>query len=293
MTIDFSPERSDAIRAGLVSRVAMTQTRRRRPLWATALVVAGALAGAGVATAAFAASGSLSASPESPGSPAGQPTPGLGDAVTAPAGTEPGSPVLSMLGDQQSLLVDESVEVSLADRPDAATHARVTLTAVTAGTIGWGTDPGGDNPSASFGTGDLGGDGAVTWYDFPLDDSADRLYFELSGTASATVTVQYLLHVPTHLGVNARGETYGVEGGPDGTPDLVRVEGTAPDGSPVEGYARSADLGAFSPEHPEQPSSPAEALEGQEERDARHPDGRDVPVYESDGETVIGTFRIG
>jgi len=41
------------------------------------------------------------------------------------------------------------------------------------------------------------------------------------------------------------------------------------------------------------PSSPAEAARWQRERDEKYPNGWDIPVYESDGTTRIGTFHIG
>ncbi|GGM59957.1 hypothetical protein [Microbacterium saperdae] len=290
----FSGERSAAIRNQLIDTAARARAPRRRPMWAIALVVAGALAGAGVSTAAFAASGTFT--PNTPA--AGRELPaatddGTGAAITAPPGTAPGSPVISLIGKTQSLLIDAPTELSLADRPGDATHVRVTLTAVSAASVSWGTDAGGNNPSASFDAADVGRASAVTWYDFPLDDTTTTFFFDVDADGAVTATMQYLRQVPTHLAVNARGETYGVEGGPDGTPDLISVGGVAPDGSSVEGYARNTDLNAFSPDHTELPSNPAEALAWQEERAEKYPNGWDVDVYDSDGVTVIGSFHIG
>jgi len=51
----FTPERSDTIRANLISHIAENPPRRRRrALWAAGLVLAGALAGAGASAGAFA-----------------------------------------------------------------------------------------------------------------------------------------------------------------------------------------------------------------------------------------------
>ena len=63
-------------------------------------------------------------------------------------------------------------------------------------------------------------------YDFPLDSATDTLYFTPYNGFTAVVSIQYITQVPTHLGINANGETYGAEGGPDGTPDLVSVWAT-------------------------------------------------------------------
>jgi hypothetical protein len=106
------------------------------------------------------------------------------------------------------------------------------------------------------------------------------------------VAVQYVNYVQTALGVNARGETYGVAG-PAGEPDLVGVVGLDAAGVAVDGYARATDLNAFGPDWPDVPSNPTEAMEWQAERDRKYPDGWDIPVFESDGETRIGTFRVG
>ena len=69
--------------------------------------------------------------------------------------------------------------------------------------------------------------------------------------------------------------------------------GDNPNGTHVEAYARTSDLNAMSPEHPGEPTSPAQALEWQDERGNKYPNGWDVPAYESDGTTQVGTFHIG
>ena len=105
MTPSFSPERSEAIRAELITTVARTRPGRSRGLWAAVLVLAGTLAGAGISTAAFAATGSFLPTP----TPASQPAVDTGEAIVAPSGTEPGSPVISLLGTPQSLVVEDDV----------------------------------------------------------------------------------------------------------------------------------------------------------------------------------------
>ncbi|WP_029263169.1 MULTISPECIES: hypothetical protein [unclassified Microbacterium] len=289
MTPSFSPERSEAIRAELITTVARTRPGRSRGLWAAVLVLAGTLAGAGISTAAFAATGSFSPTP----TPVNQPAVDSGEGIIAPPGTEPGSPVISLLGTPQSLVVEDDVDVALDRPPREATHVRVTVTMTSPGTVTWGPDPEGNNPSSHASTADIGVTTAVAWYDFPLDGTAMRLYFQAAAGASATAVLQYLNQVPTRLGVNEHGDTFGVEGGPDGTPDLVRVTGVADDGREVEGYAWASKLSAFSPEHDAQPSTPKEAVEWQEERDEKYPSGWDIRVFESDGRTGIGTFHVG
>lgn len=285
MTDAFTPARSDAIRAGLVAEVGMTPPRRRRMLWAATLVVGGALAGAGVSTAAFAATGVLEMRPVI-AQPSGQPVPDLPDAVPAPAGITPGAPIVSLLGEPVTAAVPGTSEVPLTERPDGATHARVVVTATHAGGLSFGTDPGGNNTSIS------GGVESATWFDFPLDGTVRALYIDASDGFEGTVVVQFVSYLPTMLGVNARGETYGV-GESVGSPDLVLAEGTAPDGSRVTGYVRASDLAWSSPDHHGMPSSPEEALAWQTETQEKYPNGWTLALFESDGVTEIGRFQVG
>ena len=205
----------------------------------------------------------------------------------------PGSPIISLLGEPITQVFDAVTQISLAGRPAAATHARVTITPLTPGSLNWGTDAGGNNPGASWGAQDLtSGVDPATWYDFPLDDSVTTLYLNPTGF-SGVVTVQYITQVPTRLGVNGNGQTYGGMGSIEGEPDLVSVMGTAPDGTAIGGYAFASDLNASSPDHPGLPTSPEEALRWQEETQEKYPNGWTIPVYTADGKTKIGTFQIG
>jgi hypothetical protein len=93
--------------------------------------------------------------------------------------------------------------------------------------------------------------------------------------------------------VNANGQTYAAVGNlnlrtPDEEPDLIACAGI--DGT--EGYCYKTDLDG------ERPKNPEEALEYMrrlEKAIAESEDGytRVIPLYESDGETVIGSFGIG
>jgi hypothetical protein len=285
-----SQDRATAEREAVIGYVTTHLARPRRRAWAvTGLIVAGALAGGGVSTAAFAASGTFGS--VSPQQPSGQPIPDLGEAIAAPPGTSPGAPVISMLAEPTSQFVSQDEAVSLADRPADATHLRITVVPMSTGMLNFGTDPGGNNASAEWsGTDNLAE--AIVWYDNPLDATTDTFYLTPDGGFTGTVTLQYVVHVPTHLGVNAAGQTFGVEGGPDGTPDLILVTGRAPDGSEVTGYARNADLFATSPDHPGRPENPEQALQWQAERDLKYPNGWDIPVFEQDGTTQIGVFHV-
>ena len=82
--------------------------------------------------------------------------------------------------------------------------------------------------------------------------------------------------------VNASGQTYGPDAieGYGNWPDLVLVEGV----DDVIGYVSTDDLGINY-----EPSTPEEAIAYQES----HSNDRIIPVYDRDGTTVLGWFRVG
>lgn len=284
MNEQFSESRSAAIQALLEEHVttegASALRKRRRPWFAgAALVLAGALAGTGVSAAAFALT-----------DPAQSPAATEQTAIPAPPGVTPGQPIISLLGETHSQTTTGDVDILLAPAPIGATHLRVTLVCLTPSVIGWGIDKGGNNPSSDC-TNDETPSLTAGYFDFPLDESTDTVVIRADDDASSIVTYQFLNYVPTAFGTNADGDSFGTDGGSE-HPDLVAVIGTSPDGTQVDGYARASDLDAFGPDWPEQPSNPTEALAWQAERDAKYPDGWDIPVYKSDGKTQIGTFHI-
>jgi hypothetical protein len=83
-------------------------------------------------------------------------------------------------------------------------------------------------------------------------------------------------HLP--LATNANGETFGVESD-EYVPDLVLAQAT----NGKTGYVRRSELEAAGVSTPVSPAHAA-TLE---------PSPAEVPVYESDGETIIGVFAVG
>ncbi len=82
--------------------------------------------------------------------------------------------------------------------------------------------------------------------------------------------------------LNQDGQTYGsVSGHLESPPDLIKALGI--DGT--TGYVKSTDV--FEP----LPSSPEEAVKQQLEKDAKGL--YTVPLYDTDGKTVIGEFVVG
>ena len=102
--------------------------------------------------------------------------------------------------------------------------------------------------------------------------------------------------------VNERGETYGGIKDLNGVtlePDLEAAAGFTPEGEEIDGYVRTFDLYNGGPV--QHPRNPAEALAYnaamEELRREALDEGRDylysLPLYDKDGETVIGYFPVG
>lgn len=276
---EFTVDRSDAIENALVGHVQAHPHRRNRWERTVGLLLVGAAVGAGASVGA-AANGML---PLSIQQPAAQ-TADLPDAIEAPPGVMPGSLVIAAVGDPETLTLAQPslVEYSLSERPEEATHARVTVIPTRAGTLSFGTDPDGNNPGASWTQSEITPDSS-TYFDFPLDDWTTTLFLTPTNF-TGVVTIQYVTHVPTEFGVNEQGQTYGAGGSTQGEPDLTAVLAT----NGLEGFVLTTQLNQATGQTAI-PSSPEEAQRQQEERAGT---SVALPVYESDGQTVIGEFVI-
>lgn len=101
----------------------------------------------------------------------------------------------------------------------------------------------------------------------------------LSISFSATATTSNPMSAPKFES-NSSGESYGSGLGADKDPDLIQAYGA----NGRIGYVRSVDLNG--PEF----RSPEEALAYQVEH--RRLEGGTIPLYASDGRTVIGEFEV-
>lgn len=104
----------------------------------------------------------------------------------------------------------------------------------------------------------------------------DILYNGLSSGGFGDEEIAGMMDLET----NENRQTYGAEWL---EPDLILVE--LEDGT--KGYCYQEELNG------KKFSSPEEALAWQEQNQKKYPDGWEIPVYQSDGETVIGHFKIG
>lgn len=276
--------RDDAVREQLIDYVTAHPARLRRPrLWAPALLLTGAIIGGGAATSAYAITGVLT---PGPAQPSGQPEANLPEAVTAPAGVIPGSAITALVGEPISVSFTHDTTIPLpGDSLGGATHARVTITALSTGDVSFGTDAAGNNPSAAWtSAAEVAAGSATAQYDFPLDDSVSTIYLQPHDLAGIA-TVQLITQIPTRFGVNARGQSFGITGSPLGEPDLIAVVAT----NGASGYVVRLDLeNANGTTAAEQFTSPEEAVAEQQSETARI----SLPVYESDGTTVIGEYEV-
>ncbi|TDK24098.1 peptidase M56 family protein [Arthrobacter crusticola] len=203
----------------------------------------------------------------------------IGGVGAAAAGffTEPGADIVTQVAAASEGVHTGTQTIDLGPAPEGATHISTELTCLSAGTLYW-------EDGASMG---CGADHIESWpalYTMPLKPgqhsteirtSAPEVRFRLKAT--------YVNQTPTKWAVNENGDTYGVEN-EQGAPDLMSVFAT----KGKVGYAYTEELNKANGTSAEF-TSPAEALAWQ---DARRGKSFSVPVYESDGETVIGEFVI-
>ncbi|NLG21563.1 MAG: hypothetical protein GX555_09080 [Actinomycetales bacterium] len=175
-----------------------------------------------------------------------------------------------------------TVTVQLGEKPEGATGVAMTLDCLSAGEFTYPDGAGLICDDADAGTERIAPeDFEALAYVVSLAKGSEEFEIRATEGSSWRLTTSYVSTEVTDWGVNAKGETYGVEN-IHGSPDLIAVIAT----NGQHGYAYVADMNAAWPE----PTSPEHALELQEERGD---EGVSVPVYESDGETVIGEFVIG
>lgn len=169
--------------------------------------------------------------------------------------------------------------VNLGPRPDLATAVNVSVVCLTAGRIVYptGAFQECDGPARES---EIADPRSANYALIDLASEQTSLMFEAKEDVGWKVVANYVRTSTSEWGVNAKGETFGVQRN-GRSPDLIAVYTT--DGQ--QGYAYVKDL-----DGPLPPTSPADALVWQEANEGKT---RSVPVYESDGETLIGEFITG
>ena len=200
-----------------------------------------------------------------------------GVALAAGVFSAPGAPIDTQLGKVVTATRTGSATIDIGAPPAGATDLSLTFTCLTAGTFDFP-----DGSSMSCGAADLL---RLPIYRtsievVPLSPDIDTVTINTSAGASWRLQVTFVNRVTTSWGVNASGETYGVAN-QHGTPDLIAVD------QGIAGYVRKSDMNCASGGDVQTLAQAANWDKISQNRNVS------IPVYESDGITVVGTFVIG
>lgn len=196
-----------------------------------------------------------------------------GGAAAAISGLLPGGDDVTTYGAPVTQTLTGTSAIDLGPRPAGATHVTLSFSCLSADRFEFA-----DGSSMSCWASDIGASASTV-----LELAEDATTITTSADARWTATAQYASVEITPWGVNAAGQKFGVQN-ENGVPDLIAVYAS----NGLRGYAFATDL-ERNPWGTE-PTSPAHALALQ----AAHAGEQiSVPVYESDGTTVIGEFLIG
>ena len=203
-----------------------------------------------------------------------------GVALAAGVFSPPGAPVDTLLGNVVTATRTGTATIELGPPPATATSVSLSLTCLSVGKF---TFPNGSY--ASCNTADIGNPPDLRQISevVPVTSGMDSVTIKTSAAASWTLQAVYLNRVTTPWGMNAHGETYG-ERNQNGTPDLIAV---VIDHGTTQGYVKATDLSCASGGDV---ASIAQALAWDTASANRNVT---IPVFESDGTTVIGTFVLG
>ncbi|SIR58224.1 hypothetical protein [Microbacterium sp. RURRCA19A] len=203
---------------------------------------------------------------------------GTSAAVASGVLSLPGAPQDTVLGVERSIEAAGVGALDLGPVPAGATDVALTVRCRDAGAF--------DLPGTGSMVCETPEDGAASWT--VALDAVDPTHLEVIAEDGVrwAMTGRYVSRETLPLETNADGETFGsIVAGE--TPDLVAVVAT--NGS--EGYVRRTDLeDADGTTAARSFRSPADALAWQEEHAGR---SVAIPVFASDGRTVLGEFVVG
>jgi hypothetical protein len=198
---------------------------------------------------------------------------GTAGVAVAQLATPPGTPIVTAFSEQASGTFTGTGTLDLGPVPAGANGIELTVTCLTPGSFTFG----------EFGTMICGDDDSnnVSWGVVPLTlDQQSKVTLETSPDAKWSVVAQFTKTIETDWGVNEAGQTFGAPKGDD-NPDLIPVTAT----NCQRGYISAAQAEAMSP-------TGMTWDEAQEYINGPNRFDRSIPVYTSDGETVIGEFIV-
>jgi hypothetical protein len=192
----------------------------------------------------------------------------------------PGAPIDTQLGNIVSATRTGTATVDLGPTPATANALSLKLTCLSVGTF---TFP---NGSASIcDATDLSNPPVLRASSevVPLSPGVVSVTITTSANASWTLQVAYVNQVTTAWGVNASGQTFGVRN-EQGTPDLLAV---VINQGATHGYVESSELNCAAGGDVQTSAEAAAWDKVSVHRSVS------IPVYESNGTAVIGTFVVG
>ena len=189
----------------------------------------------------------------------------------------PGGPITTTLGNIVTATRTGSATIDVGTPPDEATGISLTLTCLTPGTFDF---PNGSNMTCSASDMSRPAVYRQALEIVPLLSNGSTVPILTSANAEWTLRAAYVNQVQTSWGVNEKGQTYGVVNH-NGTPDLIAV---VIDHGKTGGYVTRSDLDCASGDYV---TSPSQAVIWDQRNH-----NISIPVYESNGTTVIGQFVI-
>jgi hypothetical protein len=202
-----------------------------------------------------------------------------GAALASGVFSPPGAPIATSLGGGATVTRTGPATITLGPPPAGATSLSLALTCLTVGTFYF---PNGSSESCDATDLNRPPLNRTSSEVVPLTAGVDTVTIKTSPSATWTLQAMYVNQVATSWGINASGETYGVSN-QQGTPDLVAV--IADQGN--TGYVKESELNCAAGGDV---ASPAEAQAWDKVSQNLNVS---IPVYESDGVTVVGTFTVG
>lgn len=193
----------------------------------------------------------------------------------------PGGNQVTPLSTPTAASYEGTATVELGEPPEGATGIQMDFTCLTAGRFEYQ-----DGSRSICSAADAGTRGGWSGYLVKLAPGQHSVTFTTDPGNRWQVTARYVNWEVTDWAVNADGNTYGIEN-ENGAPDMIAVMAT----NGKRGYAyRTALEEADGTAAAKTFKSPQDALDWQE---ARRGKSFSVPVYDTDGKTVIGEFVIG
>ena len=194
---------------------------------------------------------------------------GTGGIAAAQLAVPPGTPIVATFSEPVTASFTGTASLDLGPIPPGADGITVSVTCLSAGSFTFGA-----YGTMVCGEGDVH---ALSFGAVPLDFyQRSRVTIDTTPDASWSIVAQYIKTYETDWGVNEAGQTFGAPKGPV-DPDLIPVSAT----NCQRGYASSALIESMSP-------TGMTMEEAQEYIDGPNRYDRQIPVYTSDGHTVIG-----